>query len=49
MTLVWTEYDKIIGGFTSEQWDKNGNGKSVSDYAGHSFIFSLTNRHKFTL
>lgn len=39
----------MIGGFTSELWDKNGNGKSVSDYAGHSFIFSLTNRHKFVL
>jgi hypothetical protein len=44
-----TEFNKIIGGFTSEQWDKNGNGKSISDYQSHSFIFSLTNRHKFSL
>jgi hypothetical protein len=49
LTLISTEFGKKIGGFTSEQWDRNGNGKSISDYSSHTFVFSLTNKHKFIL
>ena len=49
MTVVLTEFDKKIGGYTPLPWDKNGNDKFLTDYENSSFIFSLTNSHKFAL
>ena len=47
LTLCETIYGKVIGGYTPLVWDKSNSSKK--DESGKSFIFSLTNNHKFTL
>lgn len=48
LTLCETVHGKVIGGYTPLIWDRNAS-EFVKDGAGASFIFSLTNNHKFTL
>ncbi len=38
----------MIGGYTPLVWNTNNQAK-LKDESGSSFIFSLTNNHKFTL
>lgn len=47
MTLLITEYDKIIGGFTSLPWRSNGDW--YDDDTESSFIFSLSLGERFPL
>ena len=47
LTFCETEYGKVIGGYTPLVWNKSN--KQVKDESGNSFIFSLTNNHKFKL
>ena len=47
LTLCETVHGKVIGGYTPLVWDKSIQNKK--DESGKSFIFSLTNNHKFTL
>ena len=47
LTLCQTEHGKIIGGYTPLVWGKSNN--YLRDESGESFIFSLTNNHKFTV
>ncbi len=47
MILIKTEYDKIIGGYTSIAW--NSENKATADLSLSSFLFLLTNNHKMTL
>ena len=48
MTLCETVHGKVIGGYTPLVWNTN-NTTHLKDESGRSFIFSLTNNHKFTL
>jgi hypothetical protein len=48
LTLYETVYGKVIGGYTPLVWNHK-NGAYLKDESGSSFIFSLTNNHKFTL
>ena len=51
LTIIETEFGKVIGGYTSFNWYKDTTGHSVSsrkDSNGH-FIFSLTNNDRFTI
>lgn len=48
LTLIQTQHNKKIGGYTPLKW-KNSLGNYENDSSGKSFIFSLTNNHKFTL
>jgi hypothetical protein len=41
-------HGKLIGGYTPLVWNKSQSGPIIDQY-GTSFIFSLTNNHKFTL
>ena len=47
LTVIWTEFDRKIGGFTPLKWDIS-NSYGV-DNSKESFIFSLTHNDKFTL
>ncbi len=47
LTLCETFYDKVIGGYTPLVWSKSG--QCLKDDSGSSFIFSLSNNHKFVL
>lgn len=47
ITLVWTEFDKKIGGFTPLSWSSQVG--DLADNSKESFIFSLTHDDKFTL
>ena len=50
LTLCETVHGKVIGGYTPLVWDKNLTiNKLMKDDSGSSFIFSLTNNHKFKL
>ncbi len=49
ITLCLTENDKKIGGYTPLKWSSHPNGVYVHDPSYTSFIFSLSNQHKFTL
>ncbi len=48
LTICETTHGKVIGGYTPLPWDKTKSGY-INDESGTSFIFSLTNNHKFTL
>ncbi len=49
MTIVETEFGKVIGGFTSFKWVRNNKWISaVNDIKNH-FLFSLTNNDIFTI
>ena len=47
LTVIWTEFNHKIGGFTPLKWASLGN--YVPDNSKESFIFSLTHNDKFTL
>ena len=47
LTLCETVHEKIIGGYTPLSWNKSG--QKIKDASDRSFIFSLTNNHKFRL
>lgn len=47
--LIETEFGYKIGGYTPIPWNQTKNGVSETDPNKESFIFSLTNNHKFTL
>ncbi len=49
LTLCETLHDKVIGGYTPLVWDNPSISKLMKDNSGSSFIFSLTNNHKFKL
>ena len=49
MTLVETEFNKKIGGYTPLKWNSPASGVFVSDESMTSFIFSLTEGDKFEL
>jgi hypothetical protein len=49
LTVIWTDFDKKIGGFTPLKWSSSQNGKWTADNSKESFIFSLSNNDKFTL
>jgi hypothetical protein len=49
LTLCETVHGKVIGGYTPLVWDKPSISKLMKDDSGNSFIFSLTNNHKFKL
>ena len=41
LTLILTEFDKIIGGYTPLPW-KTGGGEWYEDKNGKSFLFNLS-------
>ncbi len=47
LTLCETVHGKIIGGYTPLTWSNSDN--ILKDESGSSFIFSLSNNHKFVL
>jgi hypothetical protein len=49
LTLCETVHGKVIGGYTPLAWDKAKNSQCQKDESGRSFIFSLSNNHKFVL
>ena len=49
MTLIWTEFDRKIGGFTPLKWCSSQSREYVGDDSKESFIFSLTYNDKFVL
>ncbi len=49
LTLCETVHGKVIGGYTPLAWDKANDGQYQKDVSGSSFIFSLSNNHKFLL
>jgi hypothetical protein len=49
LTLCETVHGKVIGGYTPLVWDKAKHGETQKDDSGSSFIFSLSNNHKFIL
>ncbi len=49
VTVIWTEFDKKIGGFTPLKWSSPKNGAYATDNGKESFIFSLTHNDKLTL
>jgi hypothetical protein len=48
LTVVWTEFDRKIGGFTPLAWSSQKCGYTT-DRLKESFIFSLTYNNKFNL
>jgi hypothetical protein len=48
LTLVYTEFDKIIGGYTPLPWI-TGTGEWYEDEEGKSFLFNLTSGEKYPL
>lgn len=44
LTLILTSDDYILGGFTKEKWDGNGD-----KYDDHAFIFNLKNKQRFDI
>jgi hypothetical protein len=42
-------HGKVIGGYTPLAWDHSKNSQCQKDESGSSFIFSLSNNHKFVL
>jgi hypothetical protein len=49
LTLCETVHGKVIGGYTPLAWDHSKNSQCQKDESGSSFIFSLSNNHKFFL
>ena len=49
LTLCETVHGKVIGGYTPLVWDLSKSGQKLKDESGSSFIFSLSNNHKFVL
>jgi hypothetical protein len=49
LTVIETEFNKKIGGFTPCAWDSPQYSEYEADNLKESFIFSLTNNDKFTL
>ena len=49
LVVFQNQYNKKVGGFTPLLWDGNKNGQYKADLTGESFLFSLTNKDKFTL
>ncbi len=49
LTVVETEFGKVIGGFTSFKWVRNNQQLSVINDEKNHFLFSLTNNDKFAL
>ncbi len=49
LTLCETVHGKVIGGYTPLVWEKAKIGQCQKDDSGSSFIFSLSNNHKFVL
>jgi hypothetical protein len=49
LTLCETVHGKVIGGYTPLVWDEAKSGQCQKDESGSSFIFSLSNNHKFVL
>ncbi len=47
LTLCETVNGKVIGGYTPLVWNKSR--QKLKDESGSSFIFSLSNNHKFVL
>jgi hypothetical protein len=47
LTLCETVHGKVIGGYTPLVWNKSR--QKLKDDSGSSFIFSLSNNHKFVL
>ncbi len=47
LTVVWTEFDRKIGGFTPLKWSSQN--VWTAENSKESFIFSLTQNDKFTL
>ncbi len=47
LTLCETVHGKVIGGYTPLVWNKSC--QKLKDESGSSFIFSLSNNHKFVL
>jgi hypothetical protein len=47
LTLCETVHGKVIGGYTPLVWSESG--QKLKDESGSSFIFSLSNNHKFVL
>ena len=49
MTIVETEFGKVIGGFTTFKWVKNDQYVSAVNEEKNHFLFSLTNNDKFVI
>ncbi len=49
LTVVRTEFDKKIGGFTPLKWSNPQKAEYAADNSKESFIFSLSNNDKFSL
>ena len=49
MTIIETEFGKVIGGFTKFKWVKNNEYVSAVNDEKNHFLFSLTNNDKFTI
>jgi hypothetical protein len=49
VVLLLTEFGKKIGGYTPLIWEKSSNNRSDKDASLKSFMFSLSNNHKFKL
>jgi hypothetical protein len=49
VTVIWTEFDNKIGGFTPLKWSSPQDVTYATDNGKESFIFSLTHNDKFTL
>lgn len=47
--MVWTEFDRKIGGFTPLKWFSSKSLEYVGDDSKESFLFSLTHNDKFVL
>lgn len=46
VTLVKTEFGKIIGGFSKYSWNTVGDGQYVKDGSRNTFLFSLSLKKK---
>ena len=49
LTIVETEFGKVIGGFTTFKWVRNDQWVSAVNDEKNHFLFSLTNNDKFTI
>ncbi len=49
LTLITTQFNNKIGGFTPLKWKSTTSGSYCTDNSKESFIFSLTHNDKFTL
>ena len=49
LTIVETEFGKVIGGFTTFKWVRNDQYQSAVNDEKNHFLFSLTNNDKLTI